>query len=229
MKTGITNAKGGGKSNTLLTTTTDATETSGVYTLALSYLADTPKVNDYIVFVDSGALTTLYQVSAVGSTEATLTKIGDVSGGGGGAGTPLYLHNLSLTPQGSAVGIYKFSIISNRSTPYDFASILQYLSDNDITNTAKGIVVSGSCYTTSNSKFWIPSTLYKLNSTTIRVYLQQNNSSNYSEEDYTNFTINTYTPISLGTASINNGGGKQLYLHNVQIYQKLISKLLYYL
>lgn len=99
MNYGIGNVKGaGGVSNTMLTTTTDATENSGTYTLALTYLSETPKVNDYVVYVNSGNLTTLYQVSAVDSTNATLEKIGDIGGGGGG--NQLYQHNIVLSETG---------------------------------------------------------------------------------------------------------------------------------
>ena len=124
MKYGITNAKGGEKSNTLLTATTDATENSGVYTLALSYLDTTPKVNDFIVFVDSGALTTLYQVNAVDSTNATLTKIGDIGGGGG---KQLYQHNVKVTKTGT-INFYGVLIICNDSaTKFNLSSLKQYL------------------------------------------------------------------------------------------------------
>ena len=117
MKWGIANIKGGGgDSNTMLTTTTDATENSGTYTLALTYLSETPKVNDYVVYVNSGIITTLYQVSAIGSNDATLTKIGDIGGGGGGSGTTLYQHNIELAYQGHN---YNLVITSESDTLID--------------------------------------------------------------------------------------------------------------
>lgn len=79
---------GGG---TLLTTTTDATLVSGTtYELALTYLTDTPNVDDYVAYINSGSISTLYQVSAVDSTNATLTKIGEFGG------KKLYQHNVSI-------------------------------------------------------------------------------------------------------------------------------------
>lgn len=78
MSFGITNAKAKASFNgsAFYETTTDATLNNGVYELALSNLSDTPKVNDYIAYVVNSEIQTLYKVSAVGSTNATLTKEG---------------------------------------------------------------------------------------------------------------------------------------------------------
>jgi hypothetical protein len=121
---------GGGASSTLLTTTTDATLVSGTtYELALTYLTETPKVNDFIAYVDSGAITTLYKVTAVDSTNATLTKIGDIGGGGG---TTLYQHNI--------YGFYTtatkltITIWNEQSTAMNAAAIMQWLKDKGFRN-----------------------------------------------------------------------------------------------
>lgn len=104
---------GGSASATLITTTTDATLVSGsTYELALTYLAETPKVNDFITYIDNGAITTLYKVTAVDSTNATLTKIGDIGGGGG---SQLYQHNVCLNYSSSSRELKAFFTIINDS------------------------------------------------------------------------------------------------------------------
>lgn len=76
----VVQSLGGGASSTLLITTTDATLVSGTtYELALTYLTETPKINDFIAYVDNDLIKTLYKVTAIDSTNATLTKIADFS------------------------------------------------------------------------------------------------------------------------------------------------------
>ena len=122
----VVKSAGGGESSTLITTTTDATLVSGsTYELALTYLTETPKVNDFIAYVDSGAITTLYKVTAVDSTNATLTKIGDIGGGGG----QLYQHNISFKDT-SNTEFYAQIINSNPNAMFtDDASVCTYLND----------------------------------------------------------------------------------------------------
>ena len=81
MKWGIANTKAyiENSGNGILTTTTDATLNNSVYELALSYLSETPKVNDYVAYVENNIIEALYKVSAVDSTKATLTKEGNVN------------------------------------------------------------------------------------------------------------------------------------------------------
>lgn len=103
MSFGITNAKAKASFNgsAFYETTTDATLNNGVYELALSNLSDTPKVNDYVAYVESSEIQTLYKVSAVGSTNATLTKEGDMI-----SVIPLRAEKPYLSPDGN-----KFTII----------------------------------------------------------------------------------------------------------------------
>lgn len=119
----------GGTSSTLLITTTDATLVSGTtYELALTYLTETPAVDDFIAYVDSGAITTLYQVTAVDSTNATLTKIGDIGGGG----SQLYQHNVCLVYDNS--GISRTYITITNSNPNKMFNTLQDFVDYLKTN-----------------------------------------------------------------------------------------------
>lgn len=117
MATGIANVKGSGIGSNLLTTTTDATFINQTYELALSYLSNTPKVNDYVAYVDSDLIKTLYKVTAVDSTKATLAKIGDIGGGG----KQLYQHNIVLgtTTTGTKVVI---TIINDDRNNYTLLS-----------------------------------------------------------------------------------------------------------
>lgn len=106
---GMMRSAGGSESSTLITTTTDATLVSGsTYELALTYLTETPKVNDFIAYVNNGAITTLYKVTAVDSTNATLTKIGDIGGGGGGK--QLYQHFIKAQLYDTSNSVYVFQL-----------------------------------------------------------------------------------------------------------------------
>lgn len=118
---------GSGGGSALLTTTTDATESSGTYTLALTYLSDTPNVNDYVVYVDNESLSTLYQVTAVDSTNATLDKIGDIGGGG----KQLYRHII----YNGASDNYGLIIDTNSPTKMTWNQIKQFLVNNGYTST----------------------------------------------------------------------------------------------
>ena len=68
----------------LLTTSVDATLSNNEYTLAFSNFSDMPSVKDYVAFIDSGAISTLYQVASLDwdYEYAVLTKIGFIGGGG---------------------------------------------------------------------------------------------------------------------------------------------------
>lgn len=77
---------GGSTGPVVYETSTDATLVSGdTYELDLAYLSATPEVDDYVAYVESDTISTLYIVTNVDATTVTLTKIGDVGGGGGGA------------------------------------------------------------------------------------------------------------------------------------------------
>lgn len=142
---------GAGSSSQLLTTTTDATESSGTYTLALTYLSDTPNVDDYVVYVDNGSLSTLYQVSAVGETNATLNKIGDIGGGGG---KQLYQHNIYFSQRDNNYAWQvraHFTIINDDDTPLNTNDLLvdyfkNYFGANHSCDEAYTIEASGTCY-----------------------------------------------------------------------------------
>lgn len=122
----VVQSLGGGSGANLLTTTTDATESSGTYTLALTYLSDTPNVNDFVAYVNNGAITTLYKVTAVDSTNATLTKIGDIGGGG----SQLYQHIIYFdkTDQKNCYGFY---IITDSATKMTWREIANWLKLNN--------------------------------------------------------------------------------------------------
>ena len=76
MSFGITNAKAKlTNGNALLETTTDATLNNGVYELALSNLTDTPKVNDYVAFVENAKVINIYKVNSVDTTKAYMEKV----------------------------------------------------------------------------------------------------------------------------------------------------------
>ena len=215
MNYGIGNVKGaGGASNTILTTTTDATENSGTYTLALTYLAETPKVNDYVVYVNSGNLTTLYQVSAVDTYNATLTKIGDIGGSSGG--TTLYQHSIYLV--GTSSGWIIFNIINDDSTPFTTTTaIAKWLYDNGFTTNSDyymhGLMANGVDRANSKLITGVGST----DGISLVVATDYANQASFSSKGYNTIFDNV---IELGTASINGGGGgSQKYQHNIQIWQ----------
>ena len=147
---GMMRSAGGSESSTLITTTTDATLVSGsTYELALTYLTETPKVNDFIAYVNNGAITTLYKVTAVDSTNATLTKIGDIGGG-----KQLYQHNIFIAISGSSVFAY-FNITNDSDEQAtNLSDIVAMLSAKDITSKQKAITCTGRTGGSSISCVW---------------------------------------------------------------------------
>lgn len=119
--------------NRLFTSSTDATESSGTYTLALTYLSDTPNVDDYVVYVDNGSLSTLYQVSAVGETNATLNKIGDIGGGG----KQLYQHNIHCRIYTNYY--FQIQITNDSATQFTINSLIDWLWNNGFKGVNNGV------------------------------------------------------------------------------------------
>lgn len=125
--------------NSLFTTTTDATLVSGTYELALTYLTEIPKANDIIAYVNGGAITTLYKVTAVDSTKATLTKIGDIGGG------KIYQHNVKMwfgTVNAETTSIV-ISVLSRDNTPLNPISLCELLYSRGFTTMNKVFKVNG--------------------------------------------------------------------------------------
>lgn len=135
---------GGSESSTLITTTTDATLISGsTYELALTYLAETPKANDFIAYIDNGAITTLYKVTAVDSTNATLTKIGDIGGGGGGSQG--YEHHIKIDYTQTGNPSYNICCVvrNDSNVPFTYSTFKQYLIDKGINSRDNSLNASG--------------------------------------------------------------------------------------
>ena len=226
---GMMRSAGGGESSTLLTTTTNATLVSGsTYELALTYLTETPKVNDFIAYVDNGAVTTLYKVTAVDSTNATLEKIGDI--GGGGISIPLIVIDTST----QEVDSDQYQLTAEQYSQIENADIIkiaysdygtpqvnnttyvktQNVSDNAIVftlNEHDGRYGDGlQCET-----IYIDRTTHILTYTyDTYVKVEANPTLAGTESNLTGIEID-------GTKyAIPAGGGKQLYEHNVKISQR---------
>lgn len=132
----------------LFTSSTDATESGGIYTLDVSGITGI-EVNDYILYVNSGVATTLYQVASITSGTATLNVIASFGGGGG---SQLYQHNIKM---------YKYekwtitlSLITDNNTQFTASTLFNWLANNGFTTSEKVLACNGVA--------WYGSTLYNI-------------------------------------------------------------------
>ena len=117
--------------NRLLTTTTAPTESGGVITISTSDIVESgAKVNDYLLYVDSGNASALYKIASISSGTATLTLVGGFSSGGGGQE---YQHVINITYVNTQSNVFiRLSMVikTTNSTPFTHASLCQWLYDN---------------------------------------------------------------------------------------------------
>jgi len=111
--------------NRLFTSSTDATESGGVYTLDVSGITGI-EVNDYIAYLNSGAFTTLYQVASITSGVATLNVVGSFGGGG----SQLYQHNIVCQNDISKHQRFSLTIINDSATPMGKDDVRDFLNTN---------------------------------------------------------------------------------------------------
>jgi len=123
--------------NRLFTSSTDATESGGVYTLDVSGITGI-EVNDYIAYLNSGAFTTLYQVASISSGTATLNVVGSFGGGG----STLYQHNIIITDTSCRLTL---KIINDSSTPFTINTLATWIAEKGFTNGLKLYEASGWC------------------------------------------------------------------------------------
>ena len=112
----------------LYKTTTDATEDGGVYTISASGSLVNISVNDYILYVNSGVATTLYQVASITSGTATLNVVASFGGGGG---SQLYQHNIKI--KDSSNNYYYLVITNNSNTSITSTTLKDFLVNNGFT------------------------------------------------------------------------------------------------
>lgn len=106
----------------LFTSSTDATESGGVYTLDVSGMTGI-EVNDYIAYLNSGAFTTLYQVASISSGVATLNVVGSFGGGG----SQLYQHNINFRLWNTSYGYVGITIDNDNPNAMTFSDVWNFL------------------------------------------------------------------------------------------------------
>lgn len=119
----------------LFTSSTDATESGGVYTLDVSGITGI-EVNDYIAYLNSGAFTTLYQVASISSGVATLNVVGSFGGGG----SQLYQHNITI--QFTSCLAY-ISIINDSNVAFTVSTLLTWFTNNGFTTVLNSYQITG--------------------------------------------------------------------------------------
>lgn len=119
----------------LFTSSTDATESGGVYTLDISGITGI-EVNDYIAYLNSGAFTTLYQVASISSGVATLNVVGSFGGGG----SQLYQHNITI--QFTSCLAY-ISIINDSNVAFTVSTLLTWFTNNGFTTVLNSYQITG--------------------------------------------------------------------------------------
>lgn len=100
---------------------------------------------DYHLAMCSGGASeiTYFSVSINSTTKIATISIGDFSGGGGGAGTTLYQHNLVITNSNFGYN-FAITIINDNNTAINSVSTLQtYLSSKGYKTTSKMLKASG--------------------------------------------------------------------------------------
>lgn len=159
----------------LFKTTTDATESGGVYTISASGSLVNIKVNDFILYVNSGVATTLYQVASITSGVATLSVIASFGGD-----SKLYQHNIYLYQSLSERIEGYLQITNNDSNPFNNTSLATWLYEKGFNALNKGHVFTGVVGSNYRQAWGI----YNNGSATKVVYY------NYSTADIT--TIDTF-------------------------------------
>ena len=124
----------------LFKTKTDATEEGGVYTKNITFLEGI-QVNDYLLYVNSGVATTLYQVASISGSEATLNVIASF-GGGGSQNVLLKVGNFV---SGTSNWVSLISIPSGKLSAYTPQALYDYLVDKDYSLQGNGMyyVING--------------------------------------------------------------------------------------
>ena len=118
----------------ILTTSTDATYSNSEYTLDFTELDETPNINDYVAYINNGAISTLYQVASIDWADeyVVLTKICDIGGGE----SQLYQHNILMSWTDSLnnkTGKLTAQIISSDDTPFTMATLRAWLKEKGFT------------------------------------------------------------------------------------------------
>lgn len=146
----------------LFKTTTDATESGGVYTLDVSEITGI-EANDYLLYINSGVATTLYQVASISSGTATLNVVASFGGGG----KQLYQHNIAYRDTTNQILLnLQFTINAPITSISDLKT---WLSDNGYTSTSNLFYLNGGNYK-GNTAY----ALY-LDNTTIKIGYCANN------------------------------------------------------
>ena len=192
----------------LLTTSTDATYSNNEYTLAFSNFSDMPSVKDYVAFIDSGAISTLYQVESLDwdYEYAVLTKIGSI--GGGGTGTHLYLHAIQIeNNQNNPTTTIRTFIINDINTQFTMATLNSYLSAKGFTARDNALISSGYSSSQRINGIYYSSTEGSVNYT-------------YDAYNYSSFSVGDFTDtiIDLGTTQMVVEPLTGLYQHNIKFY-----------
>ena len=123
----------------LFKTTTDATEDGGVYTKNITFLEGI-QVNDYLLYVNSGVATTLYQVASISGSVATLNVVASFGGGD----SQLYHHYIAYRDVGNNI-LLNFNFTTSQAIG-TIADLKTYLTGIGATSTSTAMKLNGGMY-----------------------------------------------------------------------------------